>query len=82
MGRLTALEAKLKSGESMSPTEQAKLVEIARYYRKLLAMKTAESDYLEGKNFEGIDANIRPLGFRLVKIMNSRIPVLEEISSG
>lgn len=79
MGRLTALEAELKRNGLLTPSEQAKLIEIAKYYRKLLAEQIAQRAYLEMKDFGQIDEELRHLGFRLVKIVNSRIPVLEEI---
>jgi len=79
MSRLEALESRLISEGTLTPIEQWGLVEIARYYRRMLAMKTAEYAYLDMKNFAQIDVELRPLGYRLVKMANSRIPVLEEI---
>lgn len=79
MGRLTTLETKLKSGEPLTQSDEGELVSLARYYRKLLAEQVAQRAYLEMKNYGQIDEEIRHLGYRMVKIMNSRIPVLEEI---
>lgn len=79
MGRITALGTKLDGNMPLSLSEQREAVSLARYYRRMLAMKIAESAYQEMKDYAQIDEEIRPLGYRLVKIINSRIPVLEEI---
>lgn len=81
MGRLTNLDEKLKLTGALSPAEQRKLVDIAKYYRKMAAMQIAERAFLEMKDYGQIGEEIRPLGYRLVKIINSRIPVLEELST-
>lgn len=81
MGRLSVLANQLKVRGTLDPHQQDELVGIALYYRKLAAMQIAERAFMEMKDYAGIDEEIRPLGYRLVKIMNSRIPVLEEIAT-